>query len=107
MGIPVLPVKRQAQRNQELSSGHSVVEPIALTNFGGLTPEPKVLPLASGEANSDARRGQAGHVAEWTESMSLFPSARPGRPIQGRLVRASSFLREAGNLDFYVKLLYF
>ena len=47
------------------------------------------------EASSAARR------AEWTES------ACSRRPAPGSLVTASSFSKEAGNLDFYVKLLYF
>ena len=38
---------------------------------------------------------------------TLLPCSSPGWPIQGRLVKASSFSREARNSNFYMKLLYF
>ena len=65
-----------------------------------------ILPFASGEANSDTDRGQVG---PWLSGQkpTLLPCSSLGWPIQGRLVKASSFSREARNSNFYMKLLYF
>lgn len=47
---------------RELSDSHTAIEPCTWTKQASLTPEPKLLALRSGEANSDASRGWAGHV---------------------------------------------
>ena len=64
------------------------------------------LPFASGEANLDTDRGQVGPWLSGQEP-TLLPCSSLGRPIQGRLVKASSFSREAQNSNFYMKLLFF
>lgn len=82
MGTPAVPASRAAQRRWGLLRG-----PRAAPR----QPEP---PGSRGPA-------QMPSGAEWPES------ACSRQPAPSSLVRASSFPREAGNLDFCVKLLYF